>query len=273
MERDFSPEERLLRLIKGKKFSPKKPVPKPSNQFRPIAEIPDEPLPGPEPPEASEVSALKAPVPKEEEAAKKNKPAISKDPVPLVQPRQAKVPKAPPFSFNINYLYAVAGVVALFLLGFFIFNGLINKNDEEIENLQLLINSISEVSKEVPPERKEQTPSKESAASKKEPRQKKASSFADYQKLLKDKKVFEPAVTQRRRTGLSEDSALREAVKQFNLVGTIPGDEPQAIVEDKRTGQTLFLKKGEAIDNIEVMDISNGRIILGYEGETITLSL
>ena len=56
-------------------------------------------------------------------------------------------------------------------------------------------------------------------------------------------------------------------------MGIVPGDEPQAIIEDKKSGQTFFLKEGEKILNMEIEKISTGKVLLNYDGETITLSL
>ena len=66
---------------------------------------------------------------------------------------------------------------------------------------------------------------------------------------------------------------VSDMVSEFRLVGIIPGDEPQAIIEDKKSGQTLFLKKGERLAEVVIKEISEGRVVLGYNEETITLSL
>ena len=53
----------------------------------------------------------------------------------------------------------------------------------------------------------------------------------------------------------------------------MPGEDPQAIIEDKRTGETLFLKRGEMINDIKIEVIGTGRVTLGYNEDTTTLSL
>jgi len=70
-----------------------------------------------------------------------------------------------------------------------------------------------------------------------------------------------------------EGPSLRDLIKDLSLVGIIPGDRPQVIIEDKRNGQTLFLQVGEMIDMIKIKEIQSGRVVLEIGDETITLSL
>lgn len=57
------------------------------------------------------------------------------------------------------------------------------------------------------------------------------------------------------------------------LVGIIPGDNPQAIVEDRKNQKTYYLIKGQSIDKITVEDISEDKVVLEYRGKRMTLVL
>src|SRR3989338_5040508 len=57
------------------------------------------------------------------------------------------------------------------------------------------------------------------------------------------------------------------------LVGIVPGDNPQAIVENKKNQKTYYLIKGQSIDEITVEDISGDKVVLEYRGKRMTLFL
>ncbi len=59
----------------------------------------------------------------------------------------------------------------------------------------------------------------------------------------------------------------------IGLVGIIPGNDPQAIIEDKKSQQTYYLKKGQAVNGITVEDIDGGRVSLDCRGKKMTLLL
>lgn len=62
-------------------------------------------------------------------------------------------------------------------------------------------------------------------------------------------------------------------IKDMILLGIIAGDEPQVIIENKKTHKTYYLNKGEFIENFEVKDIQDGKVILDYNGEKSELYL
>lgn len=57
------------------------------------------------------------------------------------------------------------------------------------------------------------------------------------------------------------------------LVGILTGNDPQAIVEDKKSQQTYYLKKGQSVNGITLEDIGDGRVTLDCRGKKITLLL
>ena len=60
---------------------------------------------------------------------------------------------------------------------------------------------------------------------------------------------------------------------RFTLVGIMPGENPQAIIEDKETGKTYYLYKGTSFDGGIVQEIGSGRVVLECKGEKINLVL
>jgi len=64
-----------------------------------------------------------------------------------------------------------------------------------------------------------------------------------------------------------------DLVKDINLVGIIAGDNPQAIIEDRKTQKTYYLDKGQFIGEFQLEDIQEGKIILNYNGQKFELHL
>jgi type II secretory pathway component PulC len=61
--------------------------------------------------------------------------------------------------------------------------------------------------------------------------------------------------------------------EKLGLVGIITGDNPQAIVEDKKAQKTYYLNKGQSFNGYVVEVISEGKIVLDYGGRKISLFL
>jgi type II secretory pathway component PulC len=64
-----------------------------------------------------------------------------------------------------------------------------------------------------------------------------------------------------------------ELIKDINLVGIIAGENPQAIIEDKKGQKTYYLNKGQSIGEFQVEDIQEGKIILNFNGQRFELHL
>jgi len=70
----------------------------------------------------------------------------------------------------------------------------------------------------------------------------------------------------------SPSSKAVEATKNLKLVGISWGPDPDVIIEDTLNKRTLFLKRGQLIDNkIRVKSIFKDKVILRYGGEDIEL--
>ena len=242
MNKEFSPEERLLHLIKGKKDNPKEP----------------------------DKQKEEKPVVKDETITLKEKSNIpikesNKEPIKTIHTRQNKS------TINSSIVLVIVVFLILLAMGVGAISLFTKKEDKDIKNLELLISSISETAKEESLIDKE--PTEKIALKDQVPKKEETSSFDDYQKLLSDKSIFAPSAPRKRQQLAAEGPSLRDLVKELRLVGIMPGEDPQVIIEDKRTGETLFLKRGEMINDIKIEIIGTGRVTLGYGEDTATLSL
>ena len=64
-----------------------------------------------------------------------------------------------------------------------------------------------------------------------------------------------------------------DLTKDISLVGIISGDDPQAVIEDKKSQKTYYLSKGQFIGEMQIEDIQEGKIIIKYRGENFELHL
>ncbi len=64
-----------------------------------------------------------------------------------------------------------------------------------------------------------------------------------------------------------------DLAKDINLIGIISGDNPQAIIEDKKIQKTYYLNKGQFIGEYQLEEILEGKIILDYKGQRFELYL
>ena len=256
MNREFSPEEKLLRLIKGKKtpnIDDKHANEKPQG----IPDLSDNIVPVPV---SSGADSIKDKSTLQSSAAAVNSDK-SKLKIFLTKPKISIKP-----AYIIISIILISVSVALY----FIFNFAGTKDEQELENIKKLIALISEAEQPGVPETADYATIKDKKPVKQDERN---ASFDDYQKLINAKPIFAPPVTNTGKAAVQEGLDLIDVSKDLRLVGTIPGDIPQAIIEDKKNNQTLFLTEGEIVNNIEVKSILTGKVILVYNEETITLSL
>ena len=68
-------------------------------------------------------------------------------------------------------------------------------------------------------------------------------------------------------------ATIQELVKDYRLKGTIITGDPEAIMENAKTQQTFFLKKGQALGELTVKEIKEGVVVLGYLGEEARLQI
>lgn len=88
---------------------------------------------------------------------------------------------------------------------------------------------------------------------------------------LKRRQIF--AASSVHGAGISTVAGQAGSIKDINLVGIISGENPQAIIEDKKTQKTYYVTKGQLIGEFQVEDIQEGKIILNSQGQRFELSI
>ncbi len=73
----------------------------------------------------------------------------------------------------------------------------------------------------------------------------------------------------------SASLALTESIsiKDISLLGIISGDNPQAILEDKKSRKTYYVSKGQFVGDFQLEDIQEGKIILNSRGQRYELQI
>lgn len=99
-------------------------------------------------------------------------------------------------------------------------------------------------------------------------------SYSYYSNKVSGKSIFGAGSSiQMESQGGEVDSSSELSGGNIGLVGIIPGDPPQAIVEDKKSQKTYYLAKGQSINGITVEDISENKVVLEYRDKKMTLFL
>lgn len=93
-----------------------------------------------------------------------------------------------------------------------------------------------------------------------------------YAAELEKRNIFGPSLYAENPASPGEP-ALKESIKDLNLLGIVSGKNPQAIIEDKKEGKTHFVNKGDSIGPLRVEEITEDRVILNYRGERLDLVL
>ena len=64
-----------------------------------------------------------------------------------------------------------------------------------------------------------------------------------------------------------------ELLKDYTLMGIISGENPQAIIEDRKTKNTYFLNKGQNLGEMLIVDIQEDKVVLEVDGQQLDLNL
>lgn len=67
--------------------------------------------------------------------------------------------------------------------------------------------------------------------------------------------------------------STEELLNNLQLLGVLSGVSPQAVVEDKKAQKTYYLSKGQAIGELVVEDIQEGKIMIKRNNERFELHL
>ena len=68
-------------------------------------------------------------------------------------------------------------------------------------------------------------------------------------------------------------TSLNSLLANYTLSGIIGGDQPQAIIEDKKEGKTFFLNVGDTLGDIRIIAIEEGKVIVAVGNEQAELNL
>ncbi|MFA6349337.1 MAG: hypothetical protein WCY12_00215 [Candidatus Omnitrophota bacterium] len=93
--------------------------------------------------------------------------------------------------------------------------------------------------------------------------------FDYYEQSISGRQIFGQASSE----GIAAAAINSNLIKDMNLVGILAGENPQAIIEDKKTLKTSYVVKGQFIGEFQVEDIQEGKIILNYRGQRYELYL
>ena len=94
-----------------------------------------------------------------------------------------------------------------------------------------------------------------------------------YLKGIREKQIFATAAAGLGSLNTPKSLSDTDLLKEISLVGIIGGDDPQAAIEDKKIQKTYYLKKGQFIRQFQIKDIQEGKVILGYRGESFEFYL
>ncbi|MDD4909302.1 MAG: hypothetical protein PHR44_01290 [Candidatus Omnitrophica bacterium] len=97
--------------------------------------------------------------------------------------------------------------------------------------------------------------------------------YSYYSEQVKGKNLFRSTARRESQAGGAPKKELRELIKDLALIGIIADEEPQAIIEDRATRQSYFLKKGEGVNGLEVAEIKENKVVFEYQGERVDLYL
>lgn len=96
--------------------------------------------------------------------------------------------------------------------------------------------------------------------------------YSYYSKEIEKRELFNLWET-REPSSSAEISDLDETLTNLNLIGIVSGTNPQAIIEEKRTNKTYFLNRGDYIGQFKLEEILPGKVILTYNGQRCELNL
>ncbi len=99
----------------------------------------------------------------------------------------------------------------------------------------------------------------------------------EYEIISEKKDIFNPSWNSDTRQknsseAMVDETKLADFMNRFKLVGVVLDKNPQAVIEDDSTGQSLFLYKGQSIDGATIEDIKEGRVKIRSNGRMMELT-
>ena len=93
-----------------------------------------------------------------------------------------------------------------------------------------------------------------------------AKDYSYYGSVLSEKQVFGGSFADR-------VESVPESPREIELVGIIPGNRLQAIIENKKTQDLYYVHEGDKFENFIVEKVDSDKAVLYTEGERIELPL
>ena len=75
------------------------------------------------------------------------------------------------------------------------------------------------------------------------------------------------------RTKKQKSVSIEDLLKSLFVVGIISGEKPQAIIEDRKSGQLHYVFTGDQIGDLEIIDVNNDKVLIRYGDEEAQLTL
>lgn len=247
MREDTTPEERLLRLIKRKKTSSEGATEEKKGVSERKGRSPER---SERPAERSDRFAER----KQEPPAKDDK----KEGIPRrLSPKPAFEKTKESIIGDIPKILIILSIgLVIYLIADFLFITPYFRHKIDTINIQPAQTDRVEGEAAIPPED--------------EPKEEPAKPYSYYSKDIENRNIFKPLGRSGKKGATEGTMSIKE---NLNLIGIIAGEELQAAIEDKSSGKTYFVYKGEYIDDILVEDILENKVILDFRGERFELTL
>jgi len=98
--------------------------------------------------------------------------------------------------------------------------------------------------------------------------------YASYSSEISGKRLFSPTIEENITASPKGTQTPEEDMSgNLILVGIIQGDNPQAVIEDKKGQKTYYLSVNQSFNGFTIEEITAGKVILDYGGRKITLVL
>jgi len=97
-----------------------------------------------------------------------------------------------------------------------------------------------------------------------------------YLRAIDGRRLFQPPVSRtptRRRAAPTKAPSISSKAAGLELAGLIGGDNPQAIIRDRKTGETYYVTAGQFIGDLMVKEVASGSVVLAAGDEEITIVL
>ncbi|MBN1913616.1 MAG: hypothetical protein JW788_04375 [Candidatus Omnitrophica bacterium] len=94
-----------------------------------------------------------------------------------------------------------------------------------------------------------------------------------YAQAINSRKVFSSSSVSQEKPVSNVIKESADLIKDISLVGIITGENTQAVLEDKKAQKTYYLSRGQALGELLLEDIQEGKIILNYKGQRLELYL